>query len=205
MSRFVPIRLADGQRHLPRQCYHELNTGTLYCSSSLLLIGSLNAVMFHAWCVIQVVRARNVPFRRLSGDDAALPARGGSPARPSSPNRPSSPSTASTASTTIISYVQLSFQNKIARTSAHAGVAPQWNQVLTLPFKAPSGDYSAAALSNITDHIQISLFDEVTTNFTRDDRDRHTTVTQKEARYLGCVRIPFTSLYQAGHIEGEFR
>jgi hypothetical protein len=99
----------------------------------------------------------------------------------------------------------MSFQGQTARTSAHTGSAPQWNELLTLPFKAPSGDYSPAALDAVTDVVTVSIFDEVTVSYIQDDRDKHTAVSQSEHRYLGSFSVPFTTLYHNGHIEGEFR
>ena len=105
----------------------------------------------------------------------------------------------------VVSFVQMSFQDRVVRTSAHAGSAPQWNELLTLPFKAPGGDYSPNVLNGVSDAVVVSVFDEVTSSFIRDDRDKHTAFTQTEYRLLGSLTVPFSTLYHLGHFEGEFR
>lgn len=105
----------------------------------------------------------------------------------------------------VVSYVQMSFQDKVVRTAAHAGTAPQWNELLALPFKSPGGDYSPNILEDVADKVVIGVFDEVTVKYVADDRDKHTAFTQSENRLIGTVTIPFNTLYHHGHIEGEFR
>lgn len=151
----------------------------------------------------QVVRARNIPYRRVSESTFSDTTVTAPPSPSRSPRR--SQGIVTTGTAPVVSFVQLTFQEGSVRTTAHSGTAPQWNEVLALPFKSPGGDYSPATLSTLPDMVNIAVFDEVTTTFVTDDRDKHTTYTQSEHRYLGSVSIPFTTLYHSGSIEGEFR
>jgi hypothetical protein len=136
---------------------------------------------------LQVVRARNVPLRR--GHSVRVGAS----------------TSALVAAESVTPFVELSFGGVSCKTSASSGAAPQWNELISVPFKAPNNDYSPHALTCIREHVVITLFDEVAVEGVEDDRDRLTTVMRREHRYLGSVEIPFTTLYFNGRVEGEVR
>ncbi len=105
-----------------------------------------------------------------------------------------------------MSFVEVRFQNNPPlRTRAVEGPAPQWNQALVAEFKAPRNDLaSPETLSQVTDNVYISLFDEEVHTLIADDRytDRITTVTER--KYLGSLSIPFSTIYMNGQISGMF-
>ena len=56
---------------------------------------------------------------------------------------------------------ELRFQGACRVSSAQDGLAPQWNETLSLPFKPPRGDFTPMNLQSVTDSVVIALFDEV--------------------------------------------
>ena len=108
-------------------------------------------------------------------------------------------------SAVVAPFVHIAFAGSTAKTTASSGAGPQWNELVSVPFRAPNNDYSPVALSAIRDAVVISLFDEVAVEYIADDRDRYTTVTRREHRFLGTVSLPFTTLYMNGRVEGELR
>ncbi|GIY77848.1 coiled-coil and C2 domain-containing protein 2A [Caerostris extrusa] len=61
-------------------------------------------------------------------------------------------------------------------------------------------------LETVKECIYINLFDEVTVDLLESDRERETVVYERlERRWLGNLKIPFTTLYLNSKIEGTFR
>uniref|UniRef100_A0A8B9EZV5 Coiled-coil and C2 domain containing 2A n=1 Tax=Amazona collaria TaxID=241587 RepID=A0A8B9EZV5_9PSIT len=93
-------------------------------------------------------------------------------------------------------FVEVSFQRTVCRTTTAEGPNPTWNEELELPFRAPNGDYSTHSLQSVKDEVFINVFDEVLHDAIEDDRERGSGIhTHVERRWLGCVKIPFTTIY----------
>ncbi|KFM58390.1 Coiled-coil and C2 domain-containing protein 2A, partial [Stegodyphus mimosarum] len=103
-------------------------------------------------------------------------------------------------------FVEVMFQRVAVKTGIADGPHPTWNQELVLPFQAPNADYSPTSLESVKDIIYINLFDEVAVDLLEDDKERSTVVYERlERRWLGNLKIPFTTLYLNSKIEGMFR
>ncbi|CAM1295274.1 CC2D2A (predicted) [Pycnogonum litorale] len=102
-------------------------------------------------------------------------------------------------------FVEVMFQRQTVRTFAADGPNPTWNQELHLPFKAPDDNYSPTNLQAVKDVIYFNVFDEVIIDILEDDRNRDTDVHQRmERRFLGSLRIPFSTVYLNSKVEGTF-
>ncbi|KNE60446.1 hypothetical protein AMAG_05834 [Allomyces macrogynus ATCC 38327] len=121
-------------------------------------------------------------------------------------SRPTSPSAAAAevageakATDPAYLFVQAEFQRTKARTATAEGPHPEWNSTLTLPTTIHNVD----SLPNGMVHINI--FDEQTVDMLEDDRlrDRGAFVVM-EARWIGCIRVPFVVLCEQGRIMGRF-
>ncbi|KGL78380.1 Coiled-coil and C2 domain-containing protein 2A, partial [Tinamus guttatus] len=103
-------------------------------------------------------------------------------------------------------FVEVSFQRTVCRTTTAEGPNPNWNEELELPFRAPNGDYSTHSLQSVKDEVFINLFDEVLYDVGEDDHERGSGIhTRVERHWLGCVKIPFTTIYFQARIDGTFK
>ncbi|KAL1433693.1 hypothetical protein MTO96_012230 [Rhipicephalus appendiculatus] len=149
-----------------------------------------SAAAADAEILVTVLRASNVPVRRET--DASAPHRA-----------PRTTSTYSGLLDDVVEYqvrpfVEIMFQQRTARTFVADGPHPTWNQELRLPITPEEGV--------VKDVIYLNLFDEVVLDLLEDDRERHSTVHQRlERRWLGSLKIPFSTLYINAKIEGTFR
>ncbi|XP_064626685.1 coiled-coil and C2 domain-containing protein 2A-like isoform X3 [Lineus longissimus] len=103
-------------------------------------------------------------------------------------------------------YVEVMFQKEVYCTSVADGPNPSWNEDLLLHFRPPNNDFTSTNLQTVKDVIYFNLFDEVVVDVLQDDRERTTNIHRRiEKKWLGCLRIPFSTLYLNSKIEGTFR
>ena len=106
----------------------------------------------------------------------------------------------------VNSFVEASFQGCTVRTGTGAGPNPAWNQQLELVFRPPNNDFSPESMGRVQDSLHLHLFDQVAVDLLEDETERSSRIHQRlENKWLGCLSIPFSSLYQNTRIEGTFR
>ncbi len=96
----------------------------------------------------------------------------------------------------VAPFVEVCFQAHCERTHSAFGASPQWHETIQFPFQPPGNDFSANNLQVIADHVHINLFDELTVDIPKDNRNKDEIHQRRERRWLGSLSIPFNAIYR---------
>jgi len=118
-------------------------------------------------------------------------------------------------------FVEVLFGDSAARSRSQEGASTAFNEVLSLPVPPPeSGEkHTPRSLWLMDDPITINFFDELAvsqvaglrvrpgadTSKYKPTSDAPTTTVSMERRFLGSIRVPFSSVFKAGSLRGTMR
>lgn len=100
----------------------------------------------------------------------------------------------------VLSFVSVTFRDQNKRTKVAEGPFPHYNQILEFPFVPPNNDFSPENLKWIQSQMYFDIFDEVTVDELKDERDFNLHNQRSELRWLGSFSIPFSTIYQNGKV-----
>ena len=122
--------------------------------------------------------------------------------------------------TLLAPFVEILFGNHAARTKAQIGCFTSFNEAITLPVEGKQGqELSPRYLWALDDPVTINFFDEIsvqtdgqvagrdgadTSKYKPATGDPRITVTM-ERRFLGSLRIPFSSIFKARTLQGSVK
>nr|CAB3228105.1 coiled-coil and C2 domain-containing protein 2A [Phallusia mammillata] len=104
-------------------------------------------------------------------------------------------------------FVAISFQDQVITTSVSEGRNPSWNEELKIPFAAPNNDFSSGSLQAVDDVIFVHLFDRTIEEASaqHEDDDPTLIVHRIQDHWLGTWKLPFSTVYHQGKVEGTFK
>ncbi|XP_076825165.1 coiled-coil and C2 domain-containing protein 2A-like isoform X2 [Clavelina lepadiformis] len=145
--------------------------------------------------LVNLVRGINIPTRQTPSDVTT----------DSGTTNPTLPGHNQASKSFLVApFVAISFQDNVVTSSVAQGPSPSWNEELQVPFFAPNNDYSPSSLQTVDDIIYLHLFDRIVEE-SQSEEDSSITTRKMQNHWLGSSRIPFSTVYQRGKVEGTFK